>query len=206
MNYIYDVFLNLNDTLYDFFDWNKSDRITHVKKIPIFIVKTNVLKEFINYNIEVEDELLFEIYNRTELWSVTNKIEYCALFSDNSTVIALQFNSNGKCIKKSSLLVDEELEILDNVRRFKEINIDYKIKNKVPQVLKTRKELKDDNFIEEELKNIENDKLKYIYFECFGKHEESEKIILNKLKKISRNSALYKNLYDILKLTSATKK
>ena len=35
MNYIYDVITNFNDTYYDFYEWNKKDKLTHFKKIPI---------------------------------------------------------------------------------------------------------------------------------------------------------------------------
>ena len=72
--------------------------------------------------------------------------------------------------------------------------------------MKTRKQIKDDNFVIEELKNIDNNKLDYIYFECFGKHEKEKKLILNKLLSISKNSKVYKNLYDILKLTTTSTK
>ena len=53
---------------------------------------------------------------------------------------------------------------------------------------------------------MEQSKLSYIFFECFGKQENNRKIILDKIKKISKNSNTYKNLYDILKLTSSTRK
>ena len=36
MNYVYDIYLNLNNVLYDFFDWDKNDKLIHIKKIPIF--------------------------------------------------------------------------------------------------------------------------------------------------------------------------
>ena len=72
--------------------------------------------------------------------------------------------------------------------------------------LKTRKQIKEENFITDELKNIDNNKLNYIYFECFGKHENDRNLILNKLLNLSKNSKTYKNLYNILKLTSTTNK
>ena len=37
MNYIYDIYLNLNKNLYDFYEWNKSDNIIHIKKIIDFL-------------------------------------------------------------------------------------------------------------------------------------------------------------------------
>ena len=36
MNYIYDLLLNFNENIYEFYDWNKTDNIKHIKKIPIF--------------------------------------------------------------------------------------------------------------------------------------------------------------------------
>ena len=95
--------------------------------------------------------------------------------------------------------------ILEDTKKFKEKNIEYKILDKTNYIFKTRKELREEKFIENELKNIENDKLNYIYFECFGKHEKNKKTILNSINRLSKNSKTYKNLYDILKLTSTTK-
>ena len=46
MNYIYDIYLNFNKELYDFFDWNKSDKLTHIKMIPIFKVNEETIKSF----------------------------------------------------------------------------------------------------------------------------------------------------------------
>ena len=36
MNYIYDILLNFNDIYYDFYEWNISDNIEHIRKIPLF--------------------------------------------------------------------------------------------------------------------------------------------------------------------------
>lgn len=205
MNYIYDIFLNLNENLYDFFDWNKNDKIMHIKKVPIFIVSNQTIKDFISNNIIVSEDLLCEIYNTTEIWNLSEKLDYCALFSDNTTIVAIQFNKLGKSIKKSFLLVDEELEVLESITRFKTKKIKYEISQKINQLLKTRKELSEDSFVKNELKSIDNNKLKYIYFECFGKQEKDSTVILKNINKLSKNSKAYKNLYDILKLTSTSK-
>lgn len=206
MNYIYDIYLNLNEYMYDFFEWNKNDKITHIKKIPVIKVDESVLKHLINNKIKINENLLLQIYNKTEIWSSSKQIPYCALFADNSNLIAIEFNSSGNSIKKSSLLIDEEIEVLEIINRFKEKNIDFKVIKKEKSILKTRKQIKEEKFINNELKNIDESKLNYIYFECFGKQEKNKNIILNNINKISKNSKTYKNLYDILKLTSTTKK
>jgi len=33
MTYIYDILLNFKDDLYEFYDWNKTDNIIHIRKI-----------------------------------------------------------------------------------------------------------------------------------------------------------------------------
>ena len=206
MNYIYDIYLNLNETLYDFFDWNKYDKLVHIKKIPIFKINEEKLKLLIHNKVNINENFLLQIYNKTEIWNMNDKICYCALFSDSNTSLAIEFNKNGNSIKKSFLYIDEELEVLEIINKLKEKNIEFNILDKEKIFLKTRKQLKEEKFINNELKNMENDKLNYIYFECFGKYEKNKKIILEKLNKLSKNSKTYKNLYDILKLTSTSKK
>ena len=56
-----------------------------------------------------------------------------------------------------------------------------------------------------ELDNINNDKLKYVYYECFNKENNKFKMIKD-LKNLKFDNKRYKNLYNILKLISSTKK
>ena len=52
MNYIYDIYLNFNNIPYDFFEWNKNDNLIHLKKIPIYKVKTEVFNLMYSNNIK----------------------------------------------------------------------------------------------------------------------------------------------------------
>ena len=205
MNYIYDIYLNLNEVLYDFFDWNKNDKVIHIKKIPIYKISSENFENVVYNLIEVDDIFLNGVHNKTEAWNIGKRIEYCALFSDYNNIIAIEFDKTGKSIKKSYLLIDEELEVLENIQRLKEMDLEFKIIKKENIILKTRNEIRKEKFIDNELKNIESDKLDYIYFECFGKKEKNKKIILKNIRQISKSSKTYKKLYDILKLTSTIK-
>lgn len=205
MNYIYNIYLNLNKTLYDFFDWSKNDKIIHIKKIPIFKINVDNFKNIVNYTIKVDEEFLNYVHNQTETWNSSKNIEFCALFCDKNNIIAVEFDNNGNSIKKSFLMIEEELEILEDIINIHERNIEFKIIDKTNSLLKTRKQIKEQIFINKELKNIDTNKLNYIYFECFNKLEKNYKIKINKLKNLSINSLEYKKLYDILKLTSITK-
>ena len=206
MNYIYDIYLNLNKKLYDFFDWNKNDNFIHIKKIPIFKVNEQTLKCFIQNSIKIEQNLLSQIYKKADIWSLKKQIDYCCLFCDSNNILAIEFNKNGENINKSFLCIEEELDILEIIDRFNEKKLDFDIIKKDKTLLKTRKQIKDDNFIKHSLKHMEDNKLNYIFFECFGYHEKNKKIIFDNINKIDKNSKIYKNLYYILKLTSTTKK
>ena len=206
MNYIYDIYLNLNETLYDFFDWNKNDKIIHIKKIPVIKVNEETFKTLTSNQIKVDDELLLQIYSKTEIWNMNGKINYCSLFSDNNNIIAIEFNKSGKSIKKSFMYIDEELEVLEIINKLNEKIFSFEVLNNQKNVFKTRNQIKEDDFINQELKNMDESRLNYIYFECFGKREKNKKIILDNIKKLQKNSKIYENLYDILKLTSTTKK
>ena len=206
MNYIYDIYLNFNKNLYDFFDWNKSDKLIHVKMIPIFKVSEDEIKKIINNNIKLEKKYLNYVYNKSIIWNKSEKNKNYALFCDNNNVIAIEFDNYGKSINKSSLLIDDELEILETTYKLKSKNIEFKVLDKNKILLKTRKQIKEEEFINKELKNIDNKKLEYIFFECFGIHEKDRKKTINKLLNLSKNSKTYKDLYNILKLTSTTTK
>lgn len=202
MNYIYDIYLNFNKILYDFFDWNKDDKIIHIKKIPIFKISNNNLKKIISHDIKINEALLNEISNKTESWNYNLEYKTCAIFTDGDDIIAIQFDSLGKSERKSFLQMNEELEILNSIKRYKEVFISFKILSKTIIQFKTRKQLSDEQFIDSELKNIDNAKLEFIYFECFNKKETNKNLIIKNIKKISKSSKTYKKLFNILKLTS----
>lgn len=205
MNYVYDIYLNLNEILYDFYDWNKSDKVIHIKKIPIIKIDEQDFKKIVSNKFIISNQVLTKIYNKTEIWNTNNKILYCSLFTDGNNIISVEFDVKGNSIKKSYLFIDEELEALEVIKKLNYTKIEFDIIRKEKQYFKTRKELQEQSFIHSELKTMEDNKLTYIYFECFGKQEKNKNAIIDSIKKISNNSKIYKNLYDILKLTSTSK-
>ena len=52
MNYIYDVVLNYNENLYEFYDWNLNDDIIHIRRIPLIKIKRKSLLEIIKTKIK----------------------------------------------------------------------------------------------------------------------------------------------------------
>ena len=94
MNYIYDILLNWNTILYDFYEWELNDEITHIRKIPIIKVNTTTLFDLTNFKISVSNDFLKNIYHHCEIFTSksTKQLDYAALFSDGETVLAIKFN------------------------------------------------------------------------------------------------------------------
>lgn len=208
MIYIYDILLNFKDELYDFYDWNKNDNIIHIRKIPLIKIKEKDLVNIKNNNVKFDEETLNQIKDKTEIFTpkISKKIEYMTLLSDGNYVIGLQIE--GKKIKKSSLLIDEELDILEDVNNLDFMNINYKIINKgISNELKTRKQRETEKFIKKGINKIKNDeeKLKYLYYECFDKKEENKEKILHKMLNNINNLDVNKKIYNFLKLIEVYK-
>ena len=202
MKYIYDIILNYNDNLYDFFEWNTDDSIDYIKRIPIFKVSNNVINDLINNKVMISKEFIDSIKNKTEVYmdNGIGIIEYTSLFCSNDKVIAIEFNYKGILIFKSDLLIDEALDIIECCNKVKTIKLDYKIITETKINLMTREEIKMIDFVKRELNNIEDiDKIKYLYYECFNKVENNI-IKMN----IELEKYMYKNpskLFNILMLS-----
>lgn len=186
MNYIYDILLNFHDILYEFYDWNPNDNIINIRKIPLFKIPSNQLKEIKESSIRFHEDFLKKIENKTELFSSKDikSIEYSCLVSDGSETIALLIKNN--YVQKSYLLVDEETEVLEVVTRLKEESLSYEILKRAKYAgFKTRKELETEKMIRKNLKRLkeENDiqQLRYLYYECFNEKEKDKEKILNRL-------------------------
>lgn len=203
MNYIYDIFVNFNEEFYDFYDWNSTDKIIHIRRIPIFRVTDIVLKEVKNNFVKFDDSFLDLIKNKTECFSNKNiKIfKYAFLLTDGLEVIGINV---GKTTEYTSLQITEELDILDELR-IKEYDLTYKILNKKNnEELKTRNQIMMEKKMKDSLKSLKREnnisKIKYIYYECFNKKENDENVIFDKLAKSIENREIFLKLNDFFDL------
>ncbi len=202
MNYIYDIVLNLNEILYEFYEWELNDNIVYIKKIPLVKVKKNDLFN-IKYNkVKVNDIILNKIKNKTNFFTKTT-YEYVCLLTDSNIVIGVVFDKFGNVILRSSLLIDEEEDVLEVAQIIPYLNIDCKVLNKTRLSFLTRNEIKINKYIKNKLNKINDlNKLKYIYYECFNDIETDitkiKKRFLNEL----NNKEIANKLYDILRLTA----
>lgn len=214
MNYIYDILLNFNDIYYDFYEWNISDNIEHIRKIPLFKISKKDMITIKNNYIKINNKFLTKILNKTEVFS-NNKVgvkEYAVLFSDGEGVISVLFDTNGNSKKYSSLLIDEHSEVLDVVDTMNTIKISYNIlNNNIKNEYFTRKDLERLKYIDRQLYNLnkssDSSKLEYLYYECFGECETNKSKIIDKIKLELKDNwdKLNQKIYNFFKLTSINK-
>ncbi|MBR3199301.1 MAG: hypothetical protein IKG27_04735 [Bacilli bacterium] len=203
MNYIYDIYLNFNNSFYDFYEWNKRDKIIHIRKIPTIKVSK---KDFYNikYNkIKISKDFLKTIHNKTEQFN-NNKIKYCTIISDEKDIIAIKFDKNGINHMKSSLYIDEKEEIINIIKKQKEYKIKYNILKKFKNNFKTRFEIENEKYILNELNKIylnkDYQKINYICLECFRKKEKNINEAIKKIKKeITKETDNFYKIFNIFK-------
>lgn len=213
MTYIYDVILNFTELrVLEFFEWKENDKIENIKKIPIFRISSEQLYDLINYHIKIEHEFLEKIKNETTTYKNKLYLEYSSLFTDLNRVVGIQFTKDGNIISRSSLLIDEEEDIIIECHTDEEIKLQYERKQKIESnKFYTREEQKRRKYILEELeiiyRNNEKDKLNYLYKEIYPNKKMSFQNKYQTLKREIENnySSKYNILYEILKL-SCTKK
>ena len=70
-------------------------------------------------------------------------------------------------------------------------------------VFKTRKEISINHLFFDELKCMDDEKLKYLYFECFNERENDVEKIINRINDeiINNFDSIYSKIYNFLKLT-----
>lgn len=208
MNYIYDVLLNFNETLYEFYDWNKEDKIMNIKKIPLFKTSNNDLLNIINNKVRIDLDFLEKIKNKTVLMKINKTLKYAALFSNDFKVVAVLFDNEGNSILKSNLLLDEEKVILKLNKRNQEIKLNYTILKKETTKLETRKEIETKQFLSKKIDEISNSNeiLEYLYYECFNKKETKIEKIIKDLKYFIKDEVISNKLNNFFKITMIDKK
>lgn len=202
MNYYYDVLLNFQDKFYMFYEWDEYDNIEYFKKIPMFHTDTKTLSNMVLKIIKVDTDFLKTIENKTKL-KQNKYLKYTCIVSDGKNSIALEFNDDGLVINKSSLTVEDELNINEFIYSISKSKINYEIISADYFSKETRQELQIKKILKLEVismyKQKNYSKLKYIYLEWFDEILDNIDSMYNKmLDKI--NSKLTDKEYHIYEL------
>ena len=148
MDYIYDIVLNFQNNYYDFYEWKPTDKIINVKKILVYKVNN---KNYLNlkYNDIILDTKILPKQNK--MFLITNGVEVMGILLDN----------NGKLIKRSSLLIDESDEVLEDKETLKPFPLKYKKNNLKPHISLDRIKEEKYQFIQNYFSNININKDEY---------------------------------------------
>lgn len=208
MTYVYDLVLNFDDNLYDFFEWDKNDNYLHIKKIGVVRVESKIYNDILDNRVMFNDDFFLNIFNKCEYYDKkkVKSFPYVFLLTDTYRTMALMLDDSLKVIKYSSLLIDEEEEVNEISGRLPSVNFEYNIieKNDINDL--TRYEKKVLNYIKKDLENAYRrkniNKLKYLYYEYFNKeNDDLEDIYKRLLLTLEKYNYRHNDLYKLIKLS-----
>ncbi|MCI8547791.1 MAG: hypothetical protein HFJ38_02750 [Bacilli bacterium] len=204
MLYIYDIVVNFmdGDEIYESFEWEYKDILEHIKKMPVVKVDNNTFTDFMFNEVIVNHEFLETIRGKSSTYK--EKLDFACLVTNDEKCFAIEFNEDGKVLFKSSLLLDEEEDIICCSRKISITNIEYKVIQKNPIKIRklTRKEERDLYILKREIDTAysykDYEKLIYLYNEAYSEddlsvHDKYKRLLhdlvdenFSKLKKLVR--------------------
>lgn len=203
MNYIFDIVLNFHKNYYNFFEWNRTDKIKNIYKISIYHVTDKDLIDLKYNQIKVSESFINKLKEDNQKYK-----KVICLVSNSKTSIGLLFDNSGNLLKRSSLLFEEETEANNIAKTLPLTSIEYleNIRNSPINTLRIEKEKKEE--LEQFIKDLNDEyTLKYLYYEYFNKEcndiSAIKKILLQELS--SEWTIKKNNLYLIINLLTKNK-
>ena len=174
MIYIYDLTLNFNDRLYDFYDWKDTDNITHYRKIPLIKLSDKKYDKFLNNKVVVDEELLSLVRDKAQQYKgrMLKTVKYAFVLTNGFDAFAVMLDDGGTSVKKSKLVIGEELEVIDLANNLKVKDVSFNIVCKDNFVNKFTRD--EEVIINDVVSKINDHKdnlelLKYLYYEWNNK-------------------------------------
>ena len=189
MNYIYNIRVNLKENLINFYEWNNTDNLTKIDRIPLYLVSSKDYVNILNMNIKLKEKI-----------SLVNNM---CLFTNSVYIVCILFTNDGIIDKISKLSLIDESDALDQVNEKNKIELKYSLINKNNNYkMTTRYEEKIVNELLEYVKSKKEDNniIDYLYYEWFSNEKcnnKYEKLIKSINKK---HSIKHDKLYKIIEL------
>lgn len=164
MNYIYNIQVNLKESLINFYEWKKEDKTEILEKTKIYYVNEKAYDDILNMRVKFKKEFLSKLN--------INKI----LFSNEIEIICVEIKDN-IISKISKLQLEEEKEILEETIH-SQIDLKYDIINKKNNYsFQTRDEIEIKNKIKKFIinKKDNNELISYLYYEWFKNNKKNNK-------------------------------
>lgn len=207
MYYYYDILLNFQDdgTLYEFYEWEETDKIDFVKKIPLFKISSSSLKDLLKYKVKFSEEFTNNIKEKTILKTSAKTLENTFLICDTKDALAIELNEEGEVMSRSRLMLSDEINLNEIMFTMKETKLKYEKLKKYSKRLAIRQIDEIKKLIKCEINTLYKSnnisKLKYLYYEWFNTTNNNMEDIYNKM-----NKALecdyddnQKNVYNLIK-------
>ena len=204
MNYIEDIIINLQEELYDYYEWKKEDKLLIIEKIPIYRINTKTMNNILFNIFKVSKSILTEINKKTI--SEKGLLKYVCLITDLNQVLALSFDEKGLIKEKSKLLLEEEDYVIEKAKELKSRLFQVEIIKPIcNNFFLTRKELTIKNVLLKEINKLYQKKeypaINYLYRELFKEKvgvKDQYKLLIERINNYSEE--LYK-LYEIINLS-----
>ena len=203
MNYIFDIVLNFHNNYYNFFEWNRTDKIKNIYKISVYRVTDKDILNLKNNKIKVTNDFLTKVKEDNP----KHKKIIC-LVSNTKTSIGLFFDESGNLLKRSGLLFEEETEVNHLAKTLPLTKVTYTQNAPLDQSNTLRIEKEKKELLTNYIKALSDEyTLKYLYYEYFNKECNDTTIIKNTLlKELDRDWTVKKNnLYQIINLLTKNK-
>ena len=180
MNYIYDIVLNFQDNYYQFFEWNRKDKIKNISKIAVYRVEDDDLIDLTYNDVIVDNMFLNDLKEANKKYK-----KLMCLVSNTNQTVGILLNEDGKILKRSSLLFEEETEVNYFAKELPITKISYLENIKKDKINTLRIEIEKKSNLIKYINQINNPiLLKYLYYEYFKKECSDISKIKNTLLKI----------------------
>ena len=201
MNNIYDIILNFQNNYYEVYEWKNTDDIINIRKIALFKVNDKDYVSLKESKTKISKETLNIIKKNYLIFDDENIDKITCLITNGKTAMGIIIDQEGYVIKKSSMLYDEEEEVISEAKNIEKIKISFIINQK--QTNKSRIEIEKKEILLDFFKNT-TDKmiLKYIYYDYFLEESNNVKEIKTKLIKETTNTNNLIKLYNIISIFS----
>ena len=206
MHFCFDILVNLDETLWQFYEWDKSDNIIFLKKVPLLKINEKIFKLIYSYNGIIDSEFIKKYYNKTIIKGSRNNATMFLLTTGKNCLV-IEVNKLGNIISRSQLMVEDEINCNEKVVNLKDMHIPFKKTSKLILRKDFRQGENEKRIIKTELKTIkkENNLLKcsYLYYEWFGILENNlEKMIDNCLEELEKPYSLkMHHITNLIKLS-----
>lgn len=209
MYYYYDVLLNFTEVpeVYEFYEWEEKDNVEFIKKIPLFRVTTECLKDNLKYQTKFDSSLVEQIKEKTIVKGSAENNLNTFILSDTKNALALEVNEEGRVVSRSKLLPSDELNLSEVMFTMKESTLHYEKLEKY-QNSKTLRQIREiKKLIQHEIDTLYEEKneskLKYLYYEWMNRNDNNIDTIYKEMTSSLQKGydENLKRVYDFIKLS-----